>query len=423
MAEKKLNFIGRMIIGKEKSEDYARSTLPSNRWELFWDILKGRFGKLVIINLLVIIFLIPLGALLLFKSAVSLNYGTMAPFAQCFGLGYQAAESFAGYAESINVSVNLVMDALIPVAALIASIGVAGGAYVIRNMVWTEGIFVANDFWRGIRQNIKQLMLVGVIYGAVYYGVSMSVSFATQMIAQGAGVGWLLTASIVCAYILLVFYTMMTMQMVTMSVTYKVSFWKLVKNSFLITVGLLPQNLFFAAIALVPFLLMMIGGIFSTIMLAVVFFLGVSWCLLVWTDYSHWIYDNMLKETVPGAQKNRGIYEKIKKSDSEALKKYGEQMVMARSSLAGRPIKPITDDELTLAELPTAFSRSDIVKLDESRKIIYEDHEKYVEEHKNDPEFMKSEEEIELETKLQEREKRIEQAKKELQKRNKGKKK
>jgi len=312
---------------------------------------------------------------------------------------------------------------LIPVAALIASIGVAGGAYVIRNMVWTEGIFVANDFWRGIRQNIKQLMLVGVIYGAVYYGVSMSVSFATQMIAQGAGVGWLLTASIVCAYILLVFYTMMTMQMVTMSVTYKVSFWKLVKNSFLITVGLLPQNLFFAAIALVPFLLMMIGGIFSTIMLAVVFFLGVSWCLLVWTDYSHWIYDNMLKETVPGAQKNRGIYEKIKKSDSEALKKYGEQMVMARSSLAGRPIKPITDDELTLAELPTAFSRSDIVKLDESRKIIYEDHEKYVEEHKNDPEFMKSEEEIELETKLQEREKRIEQAKKELQKRNKGKKK
>ena len=52
--------INRLMLGKEKSEGYARSTLPSNRWELFWDILKGRLGKLVIINLLMVLFLIPL---------------------------------------------------------------------------------------------------------------------------------------------------------------------------------------------------------------------------------------------------------------------------------------------------------------------------------------------------------------------------
>ena len=51
-------------------------------------------------------------------------------------------------------------------------------------------------------------------------------------------------------------------------------------------------------------------------------------------------------------------------------------------------------DELTLAELPESFSRKDIEKLNESKRAIYEDHAKYVEEHKNDPEFMPTEEEL-----------------------------
>lgn len=55
-----------------------------------------------------------------------------------------------------------------PLAAVIAAIGVAGGAYVIRNMVWTEGIFVANDFWRGIKQNF------GVIVGGVAFYIPSS---------------------------------------------------------------------------------------------------------------------------------------------------------------------------------------------------------------------------------------------------------
>ena len=47
---KKGGLINRLMLGSEKSEGYARASLPSNRWELFWDIFKGRFGKLVVIN-------------------------------------------------------------------------------------------------------------------------------------------------------------------------------------------------------------------------------------------------------------------------------------------------------------------------------------------------------------------------------------
>ena len=52
--------INRILMGSEKSEGYARATMPSNRWELFWDIFKGRFWKLVLINVLMLLFLLPL---------------------------------------------------------------------------------------------------------------------------------------------------------------------------------------------------------------------------------------------------------------------------------------------------------------------------------------------------------------------------
>ena len=47
MAQQKKGLIARILEGKEKSEEYARSTLPTNRWQLFWDIFKGNFGKIV----------------------------------------------------------------------------------------------------------------------------------------------------------------------------------------------------------------------------------------------------------------------------------------------------------------------------------------------------------------------------------------
>ena len=104
---KKLGFIDRLMLGKEKSETYARASLPSNRWELFWDILKGRFGKLVIINLLMLLFFIPLIALLLFRYVTLSSYGSIYPFSQVFGVGYLSPPSLVGFSENIVFNVNL----------------------------------------------------------------------------------------------------------------------------------------------------------------------------------------------------------------------------------------------------------------------------------------------------------------------------
>ena len=420
--KKKGGLINRLIMGSEKSEGYARASLPSNRWELFFDIFKGRFWKLVIVNLLILIFFLPLVALLFFRYVAILNYGAMVPFSQGFGVGYQSIPSMVGFNESIILNVNMMIYLFLPIVVLIAMIGVSGGAYVIRNMVWTEGIFVSNDFWRGIKQNARQLFVIGLIYSVVFYTVTVSNNLAEQMIVSGGGIKWLLILSKVLSIIFFVFYSIMTAHMITMCVTYDLTISQLFKNSFLFSLGLIPQNVFFLAIAGLPFILLSFGGFFMSIGVILVLLFGLSFFLLVWTDFCQWSYDKFINDKVPGAQKNRGIYEKVKSSDSKALTQYRQQLAMsARSSLNSRPIKPITDDDITIAELPTSFNRGDIQKLNESKQAMYDDHARYVEEHKNDPEFQLTEEEKQMEKDREEREKRIEQAKKELDKRNKRK--
>ena len=150
MAQKKKGLITRLLEGKEKSEEYARSTLPTNRWQLFWDIFKGNFWKIVKANLLTLIFFIPMIALIVIMKLMGNMQGEVYPFGANLGGGYPFYPMQQGLAESLALSNNLILYIGLVITSFIAAIGLSGGMYVIRNMVWTEGIFVANDFWRGL---------------------------------------------------------------------------------------------------------------------------------------------------------------------------------------------------------------------------------------------------------------------------------
>ncbi len=417
---KKGGLINRLIVGKEKSEEYARASLPSNRWELFWDIFKGKFWKLVLINLLTFLFFIPLILLLYFRTSMISSNGSFYPFGQSFGLGYGAPTSMMGMAESIVHSVNLTIYLFMPVAVAIACVGIAGGAYVIRNVVWTEGDFIIGDFWHGVKVNYKQIVVIGLLFSLMFYLSTCFCSLADQYIAVDAELSWLWITGKVLAIAILIFYSFMTAHMVTMSVTYEYKIWHLLRNSFLFTVGLFPLNIFFGAICAAPFLLLLIGGVVQIFILLLIALLAISFALLVWTDFCQWSYDSHINTKI-GAKKNRGIYEKVKKGkgkDKKEVENYKQTLERnAVTQLYSKPIKPITDDEIKLAELPEAFSRADLEKLRESKEVIYEEDRKYVLEHQNAPENIEAQqtqEQLELE-----RQKRIEKAKRELAKRKK----
>ena len=169
MAQQKRGFVARLLEGKEKSEEYARSTLPTNRWQLFWDIFKGNFGKIVKVNLLIILFFIPLLLVILINGLMRDYYGTVYPFGSNLGIGYPAFPQVQGQAELLNFRMHLSLMLGVTITSMIAAVGLAGGMYVIRNMVWTEGIFVANDFWRGVKLNYKNALQTALFFCIVLF--------------------------------------------------------------------------------------------------------------------------------------------------------------------------------------------------------------------------------------------------------------
>lgn len=416
---KRGGFMDRLLMGKEKSEGFARASLPSNRWELFWDIFKGKFFKLLFLNILVLVFFLPLILLIVYRIGLLSTYGTVYPFAQSFGVGYLAPVSLVGYAENITFSVNTYALLLLPVVSIIASIGIAGGAYVMRNIVWTEGVFMANDFWKGIKQNFRQLAIVSILYSVAFYVLVLFISFSNQAIVAGSTV-WLFTTLKILAIVLLVFTSIVALHMITMCVTYDLPLRHLIKNGLVMTIGMFFSNAIILALALIPYFLLLFGGIVLTIGIIILLGLGVTYPLLVWTIYCQWIYDGYINDKVKGAKKNRGIYEKVKK-DSSTLEKYKNQreILNIHTFLTSMPIKPITDDELKLEELPQSFRREDIIKLNESRQKLIDDSDKYVSQHISDDKYVQAS--VNIETEQTEAQKRIEKARKELAKRKKHK--
>ena len=388
----KKGFIARMLEAKERDEEYARSTLPSNRWALFWDIFKGRFSKLVIVNLLMLLFFIPLVAVGFFMYLWTGTMGGMYPFSNSILVGFPAYPNLMGAPEQINLSATFTGGALMIVAALIAAVGISGGMYVIRNMVWTEGIFVANDFWRGIKINIVVVLLSTLFYSIFLFGFFISIRFSEYIIASGTGSTVWMTISMAISYVAIVIFTMMYLWMLAMGGSYKLKFFQLLKNSFLMTFGLIFQNIFFVILMAIPVILILLGSFFQMVGIVFMILFGLSFMLLVWLDYTQWAFDKFIESKREGGKVNRGIYAKVGKggSQSKAVQEYEANLQAAmsvKSDLSSRPIKPITDD-LKVYELPESFSRDDLKKLRESKERIIEDTEKYAEEHQNDEKYV-----------------------------------
>ena len=375
MATKKKGIFTKLIEGPERNEDYARKSLPKNRWALGWDLFKTNFGKIIKINLLMIIFLLPIFLLLYLRHVIIMSNGSIAPFSQNLAIGYPLYPYITGVAEQIVIKADVTFFALLLILSFYISVGLAGGFYVMRNMVWTEGVFVASDFWSGVKKNYKTVLKSTLLF-VFFIGLSyISLHSLDLQIALYPEKTTIYTVLKVVSLIFLIIFAIIYLFTLTLGVTYDLKFFKTLRNAAILTVGLLPFNLFFGAFSLVGFLLLLtkMGSmLFSFGILSILFF-SLSLFLLIWTNYSQWVFDECINDKVAGAKKNRGIYKKDVQDETE-------EFVYKKADFLTRPVKPITDYDVEIVELPTSFSRNDLARLQESKQRMIEDSDNYVEE-------------------------------------------
>lgn len=378
----KKGFIAKIIEGPERSETYARSTLPTNRWELGWDVFKTNKGKLFGLNLLTLLFCLPLVALFVMRYVLKTVDIAIFPFTQNMGVGYPAYPATSGLQAQLALNINVEFFKFVIIGVAFLAVAISGGFYVMRNMVWAEGVMVVSDFFKGVKQNYFVVFFSLLFYTVVMAASVLSLNMSSVLIATGGGIKWLLVVAQVLTYVIMAIATMMVFYMITLGITYKLSFGALIRNSFILSIALVPTNVFFIAFSAVWLLLLLLGKVMPLLLIIGIFMAfiwGISLFMLVWTDYSNWVFDTYVNDKVPGAKKNRGIYKPSADDTAE-----DENAVIERSRLTSRPIKPITDTEVEIYELPTSFSRADLQKLEETKEAMRRDSDKYAEEHKND---------------------------------------
>ena len=275
------------------TDEDAKLSLPHNRNEVFFDLLRHRKMTLFALSCFVFMFFIPL--------AVDLLYFN---FLESVAIANDKME----YLFSLFFYSMLIM---LP-CMVIGFLGLAGGFYVAKRLVWQEDVSLAVDFFHGIKDNWKHAILNGIAFGLFLFGLVVGTTYLlifspSTPILSGIGIGALLTLFLTFGMVISLNFTQDVYYENGVFVTYKNSFcflgllnWR-VLVTFLFSTGVV--------IALSVFNMLTLG-----IGLALFAFLN-GVVIILYTLISHSAFDKYINKEHYPEMVGRGLY---KKEDKEA---------------------------------------------------------------------------------------------------------
>ena len=277
------------------SDNEAIKALPHDRKEVFFDLLRHRKMSLFALSCFTFMFFIPLAVDLFF-----FNYWETVAIAS---KKYEYLFSLVFYSMCI----------MIP-CMVIGFIGFAGAFYTAKRLVWQEDINLANDFFKGIKENWKHAIFHGLVFSVLLFGVVIGGSYLivyapSNAILSGIGVGALLLAFITFGMVISLNFTQDVYYENGLFVTYKNSFcflgllhWR-VLVLFLISAG--------SVVTLACFNMITLGiGLFLFAILN-------SLVVIIYTLLAHHAFDKYINQEHYPDMVGKGLY-KLEKEDKEA---------------------------------------------------------------------------------------------------------
>lgn len=159
---------------KTAKADFEASMLPSTRREVFFDVVKLHFPKLVVCGVISLLFTLP------FLFTAMARDGLQATLYQGSLSGDQDGETALVYLTTYQ---NVIALVEIP-CFLLLSVGLAGLARVVKRFAWEEPVRVGGDFVKGIAQNWKHYLLLGLLTGLAQFACR----YAAQLSAGAWGI-------------------------------------------------------------------------------------------------------------------------------------------------------------------------------------------------------------------------------------------
>ncbi len=213
-----MSFFKNYFYGKSGQRDFTEQDLPTNRMQLFREVLKVRRSSMVGLNFLYLLCWIP---------AILWSYLNLV----------QLSAIAAGISDA-NLG-DLIYSYLLVLFPLSAITGpfTMGISRVLRNWARDEHAYAAGDYFAGVKENWRQGLLYGLINGALPLLVCICWNFYTGM-AGGSPLFYLPLAIALIAGLL---WILSAQLMPTLIVTYRLRFTGVVRNAVLMTLAALPK--------------------------------------------------------------------------------------------------------------------------------------------------------------------------------------
>ena len=273
----------------------VKRSLPHNRKECFFDLLKNRKMALFSLSSFVFMFFIPL-------------------VVDLFVFNFLEAAAIASDKSDYLFSLVFYSMLIMIPCMVIGFLGLIGGFNVAKKMVWQEGTMLAVDFFQGIKENWKHAVMNGLLFGLFLFGLVVGgsylvINFSVSPIWSGIGIGALI--------LFFMLFGMIVVLNSAQDVYYTNTYGATLKNSFCL-LGLLHYRVLLVflfstgvvvTLALFNFITLAIGLLLFAIFNSVV--------IILYTLISHYGFDKFINQEHYPDYVNKGLY-KLESNDKEA---------------------------------------------------------------------------------------------------------
>ncbi len=139
---------------KFASKDYTVEMLPTTRKALFFDVMKLNWKSFIGYGLIFLLFCLPTHLVSLLQSMLVANLTTGAEMTRELQMEVLGLKNTMAFIQIPGI--------------LIVLIGLSAFARVVRQYAWGENVFFRHDFQTGLRNNIGQMFLLGIVTGILY---------------------------------------------------------------------------------------------------------------------------------------------------------------------------------------------------------------------------------------------------------------
>ena len=332
---------------------------------------------MVFINLIMLVFFLPLIADIIIKKVLTEYYGSAFPYSGNLGMGFPGVNYIIQEGNTQLILLNFkVALAMIP-CILIATPSIAGCLYVLRNLMWGEGVQLWPDFWKGIKVNGKQTFFTMILVAMVVFMTNYNINvFPAVSILSDTGNVIVAVATWIIVFLMI----MVIMYMLTQINNYNLKYSQIIKNSVLFMIALFPKNILVIFLTLLPFILMSIFPALQFVILLLYGFLGLCFTLLIWSLYTQSVFDRFVNEKIDPSFKNKGIYSKEHYDEiiNEKRRKASQAVRYANPKKKKKVLSENSDKNFS--PLSDTYSRDDLLNLQKEKEEIINEEVETIEE-------------------------------------------